>query len=88
MLEYMIDNKIYPVVVTANIKYVKELKLFEKFIIKSVWSIEGNFIISKQTIFLKNNNTKITKAIIKMLLVSNERIVYDIPENLRKIIEQ
>lgn len=88
ILDYMMENKVYPVVVSADLRYMRELKLFERFMIKSKWFVDGNFVIAKQTISSMDDKAKITKAVIKMLLVSEQRIVYDIPKKLKMCIEK
>lgn len=84
MLDYMMRNRIYPVVIETNIKYVRELKLFEQIVVKSEWEIKGNYIIANQNIVLKNSGDKSAKAIVKMILVSENRLIYDIPDKFKE----
>jgi acyl-CoA thioester hydrolase len=83
MLDYMMDKRIYPVVIETNIKYVRELKLFEQIVVKSKWEIEDNYIIANQNIVLMNGGGKSAKAKVKMLLISEERLICDIPNKLK-----
>lgn len=86
ILDFMLENRIYPVVIETNIKYVRELKLFDKFVVISKWETDGEYIIANQDIRNKNDNKKSAKAKVKMLLVSDDRLICDIPEKLRNLI--
>lgn len=79
MLDHMKMKKLYPVVIEVNIKYLKELRLFDNFKVKSKYSLENNYIVANQKIKLNGRNESIIKAIVKMLLVSESRIIHDIP---------
>lgn len=83
-LEYMKSNGLYPVVVEANIKYVRELKVFDKAVIKSNWRNDGEHLIADQIIYFEGSNLAVAKAKIKMLLVSSERVVHDLPDFIKQ----
>lgn len=86
MLDFMLNKRIYPVVAETNIKYVKELKMFDEIIVRSRWEIDGIYIVTYQDIIKKSDNRKSAKAVVKMILVSDQRLVCDIPDNLRDAI--
>ena len=89
LLESMMAQEIYPVVVETNIKYMRELKIFDYCTINTEWFINGEFIIAKHVI-CKNDNrkSKCVKASVKMLLVSKERIAQSVPQKLKDIINE
>jgi acyl-CoA thioester hydrolase len=73
------ETKDFLVVVEANIKYIGELKLFDKAIIETKMIKRGFFLAFDQRI--KNSNgQKISKAMIKCLFVDNNRNPKDIPD--------
>lgn len=79
-IEYMKTHTLHPVVTETHIKYLRELKVFDQGIVKSRWSCDGNFIVAKQTVYKTDTHEKISKATVKMILVSHERIAYDLPD--------
>lgn len=88
-LESMMAQEIYPVVVETNIKYIRELKIFDCCTINTEWFINGDFIIAEH-IICKNDQrrSKIAKASVKMLLVSKERIAQSVPQKMKDIINE
>jgi len=84
ILDFMMKERIYPVVIKLNIKYIKEMRMFSKFCVKSAWTIEGPYIVSKQEIRMRQDGKEkvSARAVVKMILVSEERIVQDIPQVL------
>lgn len=87
-LEFMMSERIYPVVIEAHIKYIRELKIFNKCTIETVWDIESNYIIANHNIRNKDTGLKVAKSTVKMALVSEEKIIQDIPENLKNKIKK
>lgn len=79
-LDYMRNDSLYAVVVETNIRYINELRVFDKAVIRSKWHHEGEYLIADQNIYSEETNKKIAKATVKMILVSSERIVHEIPE--------
>lgn len=70
----------FMIVVETNIKYINELKNFDKAFIETTMIREGFFLTFKQNIFLSEDRKKIAKSRIKCLFVSKERIPQDIPQ--------
>lgn len=85
---YMQERELFPIVIESKIKYIRELKVFKKAYIISKWSYSGNYIISEQNIYLEESKKLVAKAIVKMLLVSKDRIIYDIPEEFKKSMDK
>lgn len=86
ILDYMMRKRIYPIVAETTIKYVRELKIFDEITVKSKWEIDGIYIVAYQDIIRKSDNKKSAKAIVKMVLVSEERLIHDIPDKLKALI--
>lgn len=85
ILDELMERGLYLVVIETSIRYIRELTLFEQFKVVSTWNLDGNYIIANQVIY-KENGKKSASAVIKMLLVSKDRLVYDVPERLKQII--
>lgn len=83
MLNYMLSDSIYAVVTDINIRYVRELKVFDKAIVKSEWKPDGEHIVADQNIYIEGSNKRIVKATVRMILVSKDRLVQSIPDNIR-----
>ena len=79
LLDLLKDNKSFLVVVETNIKYVKELRMFDTAVVVSSMIGRGFFIDFKQDIF-DNNNRKVAKAKIKCLFLDEDRNPVDIPD--------
>ncbi len=79
LLDLLKENKSFLVVVETNIKYVKELRMFDKAVVVSSMIGRGFFIDFKQDIF-DNNNRKVAKAKIKCLFLDEDRNPVDIPD--------
>lgn len=79
LLDLLKENKSFLVVVETNIKYVKELRMFDEAYIVSSMIGRGFFIDFKQDIF-DNNNRKVAKAKVKCLFLDENRNPIDIPD--------
>jgi len=79
LLDLLKENKSFLIVVETNIKYVKELRMFDKAVVVSSMIGRGFFIDFKQDIF-DNNNRKVAKAKIKCLFLDEDRNPVDIPD--------
>lgn len=82
-IDIIIEQKLYPVVTETRIQYLHELKLYDKAFVKSEWFYQGSFIILRQSIYKENSNIRVTKAIVKMVLVDNDKVVYEIPDFIK-----
>lgn len=85
MMEELEREKLYPVVIEVNVKYIKELRLFDQFVITSRYWIENNYIVSDHKAVCKDQKSTMMKARVKMLLVSEDRVVYDIPPRIKAV---
>ncbi len=86
-LKYFKQTGSFLIVVETNIRYIRELKLFEQIKIKSGIFREGVYLIFKQTI-RNEKDEKVAHAKIKTLFVSNDRIPQDIPEKIYSYINE
>lgn len=82
-IEYMRANDLHPVVIETKIRYINELKVFDRAIIKSKWKYDGNYIVANQNIYRENSKKKVSKATVKMILVSTDRIAHELPDFIK-----
>lgn len=87
-LDYMKSNNLFPVVIETNIRYVNELRVFDKAVVKSNYKCDGDYIVVSQNIYLEESNKKAAKATVKMIIVSKERMVQEIPEFIKSKLEK
>lgn len=85
IVDYLLEQGIHPVVIETNIRYIRELKIFEHVKVESDWTIDGNYIVVAHRIYNEAGKKSAT-SVVKMLLVSRERLIYDIPDKLRDIV--
>ena len=81
LYDYFKKTGNFLIVVDLNIKYIRELCLFEKASVESSFKREGFFLVFNQNI-RNENNEKISKAIVKCLFVDKARNPLDIPDIL------
>lgn len=79
-INYMQECGLHAVVVETNIRYLREMKIFDKGVVKTRWSYDGEYLIANQNVYFDQTKDKVIKAVVKMILVSTERIVHEIPE--------
>ncbi len=81
LYEYFKQTGSFLIVVELNIKYIRELCLFEKAVVDTSFKREGFFLVFKQNI-RDENGEKISKASVKCLFVDKFRNPLDIPDVL------
>jgi acyl-CoA thioester hydrolase len=81
LLELLQEQKSFLVVVETTIKYVKELRMFDRCRVETKMFGRGFFIDFKQDIF-DAQNEKVAKAKIKCLFLDENRRPVDIPEQV------
>jgi len=86
-LEDFIKSGMFLVVVETNIRYMRELKMFDSVEIITTLKHEAPYLIFYQEIFNKTTNEKASKAKTKTLLINNERVTQDLPPELISIIK-
>lgn len=72
---------ISPVITETQIKYVRELVMFDEYEVITEWQSTGSFILNKHKIRNPEGKT-VVKAESRLVLVSKDRIVFDIPESI------
>jgi YbgC/YbaW family acyl-CoA thioester hydrolase len=83
LYEYFKKTGSFLIVIEVNIKYIKELCLFEKAFVETSFKREGFFLVFKQNI-KDENGEKVSKANVKCLFVDKTRTPLDIPQILNE----
>jgi len=86
-LEDFIKSEMFLVVVETNIRYMRELKMFDSIEIITTLKHEAPYLIFYQEIFNKTTDVKAAKAKTKTLLINKDRVTQDLPPELISIIK-
>lgn len=85
-LLHLFFNRGFLLVVTeTNIRYKRELKLFDEIEIETTIKFEAPYLIFYHDIKNVKSGYSAAKAIVKTLLINKDRIPQDIPEELLAI---
>ena len=82
LLETFLDRDLLLVVTETNIRYMRELKLFDKVEIETTIKHEAPYLIFHHDVKNVSEKNKSAKAEVKTLLIDKERIPQDIPAEL------
>lgn len=82
LLESFQERDLLLVVTETNIRYMRELKLFDKVEIETNVKLEAPYLVFYHDINNESDNLKSAKAVIKTLLIDKDRIPQDIPQEL------
>ncbi len=86
-LERILDAGMFIVVLETTIRYVNEIKIFDEIEIKTEWSCEGEIVINTHRLTDRKTGKLFAKAKSRLAFVTNERLICDIPEDVKKEIE-
>lgn len=81
-----LEQGFFPAVIETNIKYIRELTAFSDAYILTDWGFSNNYIIANHKVIASDTNRMAAKATVKMLILSKERVIYEIPEEIKKIL--
>lgn len=86
-MDIMKNFDLYPVVLESKIRYIHELKLFDTATVITEWLCKDDIIENKHRIIIKGSGELSAKAKCKIALVSKERIIFEIPQQLKEFLE-
>ena len=87
LLKSFIEKNLLLVVTETNIRYMRELKLFDKVEITTIIKHEAPYLVFYHNILNVTNNIKAAKAEVRTLLIDKDRIPQDIPKDLLSIVK-
>jgi YbgC/YbaW family acyl-CoA thioester hydrolase len=79
---YFSDNKFLLIVTEMNVRYSKEVKLFDELIIKTRMEKESPYLVFYHKMYFAGTKVKVCSATIKTLLTDSEKQIHDIPDEL------
>lgn len=82
LLESFLQKKLLLVVTETNIRYMRELKLFDEIEIITTIKFKSPYLIFNHDLVNHTENLKSAKAEVKTLLIDKNRIPQDIPDEL------
>ncbi|HSH52275.1 MAG TPA: thioesterase family protein [Bacteroidales bacterium] len=85
LLHLFLNRELLLVVTETNIRYKRELKLFDKIEIETKIKFDAPYLIFYHDIKNIKSGVSAAKAIVKTLLINKDRIPQDIPEELLAI---
>lgn len=85
IIEYFKESGNFLVVIETNVKYIREIKLFDKLTIRSVVRREDPYLFFQQEIYNAESKETLSKATVKTLILDETRTPIDIPEQLLMI---
>ena len=81
-----IKGGLFPVVIETNIRYLREMVLFDEVVIKGTYWCENSYVINKSVLFNKRTKERVAVSTAKLLFVDENRLIYDIPEEIKKLL--
>ncbi len=86
LLESFLNKDLLLVVTETNIRYMRELKLFDRIKVETTINLEAPYVVFSHNVLNESTGFKSAKAIVKTLLIDKEKIPQDIPDKLLSII--
>ncbi len=74
------------VVIKADVRYISEIKFFDKVIIHTKVKKEAPYLVFYQKLFNQNGNTRVARAVIKAILLDEQKKPLDIPDEMVNLI--
>lgn len=87
LLKSFLENNLLLVVTETNIRYMRELKLFDQIEIITTIKHEAPYLVFYHNILNLTGNVKAAKVEVKTLLIDKDRIPQDIPDELLSIVK-
>lgn len=87
LLEKMQAQGLFPVIMESNLRYLHELRIAEKVVIRTDWAYHGGIVEFKHLIQSETTGKKSCKITGKLVFVNQDHIICDIPEAVRICLE-
>jgi YbgC/YbaW family acyl-CoA thioester hydrolase len=86
LLDQLIREGKKLVVIKVDIRYISEIKLFDKIVIHTKVKKEAPYLVFYQKLFNQNGNTRVARAVIKAILLDEQKKPLDIPDEMVNLI--
>jgi YbgC/YbaW family acyl-CoA thioester hydrolase len=84
LLSYFKDKNLFLVVTEIQVRYSREVKLFDELIIRTIMKKEAPYLVFYHKMFLNGQAVKVCSAAIKTILKDKDNLKYDIPDDFIK----
>jgi len=82
LIDFFRKSGNFLVVVETHIKYIREIKLFDKLVINTSIGREDPYLIFHHEMLQSGSNKKVSKATVKTLLLDETRTPIDMPHEI------
>jgi YbgC/YbaW family acyl-CoA thioester hydrolase len=86
LLDQLIREGKKLVVIKVDVRYISEIKLFDKIVIHTKVKKEAPYLVFYQKLFNQNGNTRVARAVIKAILLDEQKKPLDIPDDMVNLI--
>jgi acyl-CoA thioester hydrolase len=80
LIEYFSMNNLLLVVTEIQIRYSREVKLFDEMEIRTRIRKEAPYLVFDHKMYFRGTTSKICSCMVKCLFTDREKVKYDIPE--------
>ncbi len=87
ILDEIRESDVFPVILENNVRYMHELKTGDTVSITTEWKCSGKILHFSHVLFNKTSEIVSAKIKGKIMFVDNQRVMYDIPEYMKKYME-
>jgi acyl-CoA thioester hydrolase len=77
---YFWENDIIPAIIEINIRFIREVRIFDEMVIKSKIGFESPYMVFMHNMYNTTTSLKSCKARVKYLYLTRERAPCDLPE--------
>jgi len=88
LLDKLILEEKKLVVIKVDVRYVKEIKLFDEVIIQTKVKKEAPYLVFYHKLTKDNGKFQVARAVVKAILLDDKITPLDIPEEMISLIEQ
>lgn len=86
MLDKLTQEEKKLVVIKVEVRYVKEIKLFDELIIQTKVKEEAPYLVFYHKMINQNGNFQVARAVVKTILIDEKKTPLDIPEEMTALI--
>ena len=88
MLDFLREEKLFPVILENNIRYMNELRLMEEVLVTTEWELSQNIIKFRHIISSLTTGKRSCKITGKLVYVDENRMICSIPEHITDMMER
>lgn len=82
ILDYLKENNLFPVVIEVQVRYSREVNMFDELVIRTEAIKEPPYLVFRQKIYFTGSNIMACSATVKVILTEDRKLVREIPEEI------